>query len=133
MGVNKKLPKPQTTMIDFTTRQLADSAIAIEVSGELDDLNRKYFFDCVADILDAGTKHVVIDCSRLGYINSSGLAGLLTARKRAASNGGKIYLTHLNSVISEVIETTKLGRILSVFPTTEDALTSFRGQPMCLG
>lgn len=120
-------------MIDFITQKISESEMVVQVSGQLDDVNRKYFFDCVADILETGITHVVIDCTKLGHINSSGLAGLLTARKRAASKGGKIYLTNLNSLISEVIETTKLGRILSVFPTTEDALASIRDQPMCVG
>lgn len=120
-------------MIDFTTSQKSKTEVVVKVGGELDDVNRRYLFDCIADILETGIKHVVIDCTKLGHINSSGLAGLLTARKRAASQGGKIYLTHLNSRISEVIETTKLGRILAVFPTTQDALASIREQPMCVG
>jgi len=120
-------------MLDFITRQLSDTVVVIGVSGNLNEESRNYFFDCVADVLDSGTKYAVIDCHLLGRISSSGLAGLLMARKRVVSNGGKIYLTHLNSMIAEGIETTQLGRILSVFPTTEDALASIRSEPMCVG
>ena len=120
-------------MIDFTSKQISDTAVIVQVSGSLTEMSRSYFFDCIGDMTDSGIQHVVIECQRLGYLNSSGLAALLIARKRAARQGARIYLTHLNSNVAQILELTKLGRILSIFATTEEAIYSFQAQPACVG
>lgn len=120
-------------MIDYTTRKVSDSVIVVEVSGTLNETNRRYFFDCLGDMLDSGSRYIIVDCHRLGHLNSAALASFLTARKHAAKNGGRIYLTHLNSNIAEVLEITKLGRLLSVYPSTEAALKNIHADPACVG
>ena len=106
-------------MIDFTTNPISDAVVVVQVNGRLSELERDYFFNCVGDLLDAGHRHVIVECQGLGHVSSSGLATLLQARKRAIKDGGHIYLTHLSSTLAEVLELTKLGRLLSVYPTTE--------------
>ena len=109
-------------MIDFITKPVSDDVVIVQVTGRLSELERDYFFDCVGDLVDAGYSHVIIECHGLGYISSSGLATLLQARSHVQKGGAHIYLTHLSSAIAEVLELTKLGRLLSVYPTTEAAL-----------
>lgn len=109
-------------MIDYTPREISDSVTVVEVSGVLDETNRKYFFDCIGDMIESGKRHVIIECHRLGHLNSGVLTSFLTARQRVAKKGGRIYLSHLSSSIAEVLELTKLGRLLSVYPSTEVAL-----------
>lgn len=120
-------------MIDYTTKELSDAVTVIEVSGKLDESNRKYFFGCVGDMIEAGQRYIIIECHRIGYLNSAALASLLSARKHAAKKGGRIYLTHLSSSIAEVMEITKLGRLLAVYPTTIAALNHIQTDPACVG
>jgi len=120
-------------MIDFVTKPLSDSAALVEVRGRFTEMDRDYFFDCIGDMIETGIKHVVVDCHQLGYINSGGLAGLLSARKRVSRNGGRIYLTHLSSRITELLETTRLGRVLSVFPTNDEAIGNLGSDAVCIG
>ena len=116
-------------MFDYTTNKISDSVIVVEVNGELDESNRKYFFDCVSDMIESGSRYVIIECHGIGHLNSAALASLLTARKQAAKSGGQVYLTHVSSNIVEVLEITKLGRLLSVYPSTEAALENIRSNP----
>lgn len=120
-------------MIDYTTRKISDTVSVVEVSGTLDETNRKYFFDCIGDMIEAGSQHIIIECHRLGHFNSAALASFLTARKQAAKKGGQIYLTHLSSSVAEVLEITKLGRLLSVYPSTEVALGHIHSDSNCAG
>ena len=113
-------------MIDFVTSPISDSAVLVRVGGNLQESNRSYFFDCVGDIVDSGVSHIVVECNKLGLISSSGLAALLLARKKATRKGCKIYLTHLNSVLADLLKITRLGLIFSVYPTTEEALAKFQ-------
>ncbi len=120
-------------MIDYTTQRISDAVTIVEVSGALNESDRKYFFDCICDMIESGSRYIIIECHRLGRLSSSDLASLLTARKHAAKNGGRIYLTHLSSSIAQVLEITKLGRLLSVYPATETALAHILSDPACVG
>lgn len=116
----------ENPMIDYTTRRVSDAITVVEVSGMLNESNRKYFFSCIGDMIESGSRYIIIECHRLGYLNTAALASFLTARKHAARKGGRIYLTHLSSNMAEVLEITKLGRLLSVYPSTEAALGNIR-------
>ncbi len=120
-------------MIDYTTRQMSEAVTVVEVSGTLNENNRKYFFDCIRDMIEAGSRYIVIECHRLGPLNSAALASLLTARKQATKKNGRIYLTSVSSAIAEVLEIMKLGQLLAVFPSTEAALEHIRNDKACAG
>lgn len=114
-------------MMKFNRIKISNSTVVLEIDGQLSDSSRNVFFDCIAELVEAGVKNVVVECHKLGHLSSSGLAALLVARKRAAANGYKISLTNLNSSIAEVLEITKLGKLLSIYPNTETALESIAG------
>ncbi len=120
-------------MIDFVSKPMSNSTIIVSVEGNLSETDRKYFFDCIGDYIESGYMNIIIECNRLGFVSSSGLAALLSARKRAAKKGGRVYLTHLNSNLAEVLEITKLGRLLLVYPTTEDAIGHIENKLECMG
>ena len=94
-------------MIDFNTNTVLKDVVVIEVRGALNEMSRTYFFQCIEDLFADGARHVIVDCSGLGVLNSSGMSALLTSRNRAQRHGGKIYLTHLNSTISSALEFTR--------------------------
>lgn len=118
-------------MIDFVSKPTSKSTIIVAVSGDLTGADRDYFFDCVGDYVDAGYTNVIIECHKLGYLNSSGMAALLSARQRAAKNGARIFLTHLSSNLAELLEMTRLARLLSVYSTTEDAIATIESELAC--
>jgi anti-anti-sigma factor len=120
-------------MIDYTTRQISDAVTVVEVSGTFYESDQNYFFGCIGDMIDSGSRYIIIECHRLGHLNSAALASLLSARKHAAKKGGRIYLTHLSSSIAEVLEITKLGRLLSVYPSTESAIKDIQSDSACGG
>lgn len=116
-------------MFKFTTREISDSVTVVEVQGTLNEANRKKFSDSLGEMIESGCENIIINCHQLGYLNSDALATLLTARRHAAKRGGRIYLTNLSSNIAEVLEITKLGKMLSVYPTTEAAMERIRCRP----
>ena len=109
-------------MIDFETEQYPGGIAVVSVEGSLDESNRTYFFDCVKDLIDDGSSQIIVDCNGLGFVSSSGLAALVRARSKAESAGGKIYLTHVHATIADVLNVTKLNKILSIYPTTKQLL-----------
>ena len=64
-------------MIDFISKPISDSIVVVQVTGRLAELERDYFFDCVGDLLEAGYSNVIVECTGLGAVSSSGSSGLV--------------------------------------------------------
>ena len=71
-----------------------DTAAATEVSQELQPL----YLSCGKD--------VIIDCTKLEYISSSGLRILISILKGAKSGGSKVVIKNLNDDIKNVFKLT---------------------------
>ena len=67
-----------------------DTPAAQEVAAALEPLN------------EAADKTIVLDCSEMTYISSSGLRIFLTWRKAAASKGGKVIVKSINNDIRQI-------------------------------
>ena len=67
-----------------------DTAAAAEIAPD---------FQALAEQAD---KHIVLDCSQLEYISSSGLRLFLALRKESASKGGKLQVRAINADIRQV-------------------------------
>lgn len=104
------------------THRLPSGLAVIALSGELNTGTLSSFKNEVRDLIDDGAKTIVVDCRALGTISSSGLAALLWARTSANSRGGKIYLTHVSALVSDVLSVTRLSTLLSIAPTTRGLL-----------
>ncbi len=67
-----------------------DTAAAVEIMPDIQTL------------ADQADKHIVLDCSELAYISSSGLRLFLTLRKESAAKGGKLQVRNINADIRQV-------------------------------
>ena len=56
----------------------------------------------IEPLLANADKEIILDCTALEYISSSGLRLLLTIRKEAAARGGKVVIAHINDDIKSV-------------------------------
>ena len=109
-------------MFDYQIDRLPSEIAVVSVTGNLDDVNREYFFGCIEGLMSEGYEKIVIDCDGLGFVSSSGLASMLKARAKLQRQGGKIYLAAVNATIAEVLNISRLNRLFSIFPTRRDAV-----------
>ena len=56
-------------------------------------------FQALAEQAD---KHIILDCTELEYISSSGLRLFLALRKESAAKGGKLQVRNINAYIRQV-------------------------------
>ena len=114
-------------MIDFHT-QLIDGIAIVSVSGNLDSTSHDYFFENIADLMKNNIAEIIIDCDDLGFISSRSLGKLIVARNRAAKFNGKIYLTHVNATIANLLQITKLNTLVGVHLSTDELLVQLQAQ-----
>jgi anti-sigma B factor antagonist len=97
----------------------------IKVDGQLIIGNRHELKDLIQAALERGDRRLLIDFSRTGYIDSSGLGALVSISKRIRESGGELRLSGLNDDLRSLFELTKLDTLFAITETPEQALASF--------
>jgi anti-sigma B factor antagonist len=107
--------------------QIKDSSgvLVVQVDGQLIVGNRHELKDLIQAALEKGERRLLIDFSRTGYIDSSGLGALVSISKRVRESGGELRLSGLNDDLRSLFELTKLDTLFAITETPEQALTSF--------
>lgn len=90
----------------------------------LDDLRQ-----VIDDLLARGRSRIVLDLSRVKFIDSAGLGELVACRKRAVGLGGDIRILHPARQVQEVLVLTLLTEIFTLFHEEEAAVRSFASSP----
>lgn len=68
----------------------------------------------VQPLIDGADKTIVLDCSEMTYISSSGLRIFLTIRKAAAAKGGKVIIEGLSNEIRQVFMMTGFLQLFEI-------------------
>ena len=71
-------------------------------SGRLDTAAAAATTGAVKPLLEAENMEIILDCSELDYISSSGLRIFLSIRKEAATHGSKVIVRNINADIRKV-------------------------------
>ncbi|MFI9262472.1 STAS domain-containing protein [Streptomyces sioyaensis] len=99
------------------------ASAVVTVAGELDhhtaDLLRESLEGCVDD----GYARLVVDCSPLEFMDSTGLNVLLGARLKAEAEGGAVHLVGMQPVVARVFEITGAEAVFTVHDSLDAALT----------
>jgi anti-sigma B factor antagonist len=109
----------------FSQTKDQSGVAVVQVEGQLIVGNRQELKDLVQAALDKGERRLLIDFSRTGYIDSSGLGALVSISKRVREAGGDLRLSGLNEDLRSLFELTKLDTLFSIADTPQQALASF--------
>ena len=109
----------------FTVRKDAKGVVVLEVDGQLIVGNRQELKGKVLDALEAGDRKFLIDFTRTGYIDSSGLGVLVSLSKKIRDEGGDLRLAGLNEDLKTLFELTKLDTLFAIADSSAEALAAF--------
>ncbi len=95
----------------------------VELGGEI-DLDRApevrgLLLDCVARGHD-----VLVDLSRVSYIDSSGIASLVEALQSAGKSGTALGLVAISPTALRVFELARLDKVFTIYPDLDAALAA---------
>jgi anti-sigma B factor antagonist len=69
-------------------------------------------------------ERVVLDLSRVTYIDSAGLAALIGAKQGVEVYGGKFALAGLHQAVRSIFEMSRLDQVFQIFPDVDAALAA---------
>jgi anti-sigma B factor antagonist len=102
-----------------------DQTLIIELQEKtLDAHTSKSFRGQIERKLDAQPR-VVLDLSKLTFIDSSGLGALLSCLRQVSSSGGDMKLCSLSSPVRSVFQLVRMHRLFDIHNTREEALRAF--------
>jgi anti-anti-sigma factor len=109
----------------FSQSKERGGVTVVQIEGQLIVGNRHELKALVQAALDQGERRLLVDFSRTGYIDSSGLGALVSVSKRIREAGGELRLAGLNDDLRSLFELTKLDTLFTISETPEQALASF--------
>jgi len=97
----------------------------VQVEGQLIVGNRQELKNTVQEALEHGERKFLVDFTRTGYIDSSGLGALVSISKKVREQGGELRLAGLNEDLRSLFELTKLDTLFAITDTPDQALVAF--------
>lgn len=91
------------------------------VEGRVDTTNANEFESSMLQVIADGYTKIVLDCSGLDYISSSGLRVFLIIQKKMTAAKGQFRLCGLQPGIVEIFDISGFTSIFSIFPDKETA------------
>jgi len=91
-------------------------ALHLALAGDLDADGARVVRRALEAHIASGRLDMTIDLDRVGFLDSSGLASLIVALRRAREHGGDIRVETTNPRIRRVLEVTALARVFKLGP-----------------
>lgn len=104
------------------------STNVIHISGRLDQSLNAELEEVISSLLDADGVDLIIDLTDASYINSGGLRTLVSAWRKARSQGGSVAICGLNPRLDEIFKMVGFDQVFDVFPDCRSARARARSQ-----
>ena len=118
------MDKDKPGIIALASQPIRDhpDAILVTVEGSIDPKTMEKFREMMQGLLTGGKKLFFLDCTRLTYVNSSGLAFLLNMVGTVKPKNGSVALAALDSKILVIFKMMGVMELFQFYPTVKDAL-----------
>ncbi|MFI3333383.1 MAG: STAS domain-containing protein [Rikenellaceae bacterium] len=88
--------------------------VTLKVDGRIDTVTAKSFEASAMSVLSEKPSQIVMDCSELAYVSSSGLRVFLMLQKGVNAAGTKMRIINMSDAIKQVFKITGFASILNI-------------------
>jgi anti-sigma B factor antagonist len=100
--------------------QSSEERTLVTVSGELDASTASFLYDKLSDLEVQDPHNVVLDLAKVTFMDSTGLAIIVTEHKRMQHSDGTLTIFSPPSSVRRLFEITGLTTVLDIVPATEE-------------
>jgi anti-sigma B factor antagonist len=112
----------QETLLDV--RRAGDDTGVIDIRGDITAASEDALMDAYGRAGDGSTRAVLLDFSRLAYMNSGGIGLLVTLLVRANRAKQRLLACGLNDHYRQIFELTRLDEAISIYVDEDAALAA---------
>ena len=100
--------------------------VTIAPRGRLDTVRALEFRKQVQEVIEGGAKNLVLDLSETPFLDSAGMAVLVSALKQCRQRGGDARMVWPQSEpVKRILSLTKFDRVFEMKNSVADAVASF--------
>jgi anti-anti-sigma factor len=107
------------------TREVRNNYQLFRLTGLLDAFSEATFRKVLTKCIDDGPKHVILDLSKIDFVDSSGLGALVQLVKKAQSVEGTLQIVS-NPRVTQTVKLVRLEKFLSLQPTVDEAVKNVK-------
>lgn len=104
----------------MSTRTVGDHSV-LEVGGEVDVYTAPRLRERLVELVEHGVHNIVVDLSRVEFLDSTGLGVLVGALKRLRAVNGTLGLVCAHERLLKIFRITALDRVFVLYDTVESA------------
>jgi len=108
--------------IDLQTSHSGNGVVTLQIEGDIDMSSSTQVRARLTDLFKNNQKAIVVDLSKVAYIDSSGIATLVEGLQWSHANNTKFRLTRLTPMVKDVFDIARLLTVFEVFESNEEAL-----------
>jgi anti-sigma B factor antagonist len=82
--------------------------------------------DKLQSLVQQGKKNILLNLAEVGYIDSAGLGGLVSAHITLSREGGRVKLVNVTKKLQDLLSITKLYLVFETFDSEAAAIASYR-------
>ena len=82
--------------------------------------------DKIYSLLQDDVKNVVLDLSKVKWVNSSGLGTLIAAMTSVKNKGGELKLANITDKVESLFMITQLIKVFKTYESVDRAIASFK-------
>jgi anti-sigma B factor antagonist len=121
IGIQEHIPVKMQT----ATRQIADIAV-VDVRGRITAGEGTLVLrEVVRELLNKGSKKILLNLYEVGYVDSSGLGELVKTYTTVRSQGGQLKLVQISKRVQDLLQMTKLHAVFDIQSDEATAIQSF--------
>ncbi len=109
-------------------RQVNKDVSVIDLEGDFDLYSSPKAREVLLQMAKEKVPAVIVNLSKVGYMDSSGIATLIETLRALDKYGGRLILVGLNLKTMEVIKLARLEKIFEIKETEEQAIASLKSQ-----
>lgn len=83
------------------------------------------FFNKISDLIEAGSRKLIIDLSEVSYLDSASIGCLMDIYRMMSERSGAVRLVGLQERVETMVSLTGLHNLVEIFREEKGALESF--------
>ena len=105
------------------TREVKTNYQLFRLTGLLDAFSEPNFQKVLGKCVEEGPKHLILDLSKIDFVDSSGLGALVQLVKKAQGKEGTLQIV-TNPRVTQTVKLVRLEKFLSLQPSVDDAISN---------
>ncbi len=96
--------------------------VTVSINGDLVASSAEEFKSQMAKLCDKNFRFILLEISRVGFMDSSGLGACMAVHKMLSERNGMVVLAKLNETVGKVFRLTRADQKLKVAPTQQEGI-----------